>query len=365
MNERQPHVLIMSGGTGGHVFPALAVAEELQQRNYRVTWLGTREGLEATLVPRAGFQLHVLPVSGLRGKGILELLWVPWRLGFSLWSALFLLQKIKPDAVIGFGGYASGPGGLIAAALGTPLLIHEQNAVAGMTNRWLARVADQVFSAFPKAFSVDRQVSVIGNPVRSSIVNISDPDERFSCRMGPLRILVLGGSLGALRLNEVIPAALAKWNPEDRPLVRHQAGERTLSLAIQAYAKAGVDAEVTPFIEDMAEAYEWADLVIARAGALTVSEISASGSAALLVPYPFAVDDHQRMNANYLLQSKAAWVVNQEVLDPQWLGDFLSNLDRDQLMSVASAARSMARVDAVHLLTEACIESIRSVKGDS
>jgi UDP-N-acetylglucosamine--N-acetylmuramyl-(pentapeptide) pyrophosphoryl-undecaprenol N-acetylglucosamine transferase len=239
MSAPSPHVLVMAGGTGGHVFPGLALAEALRARGCRVSWLGTARGIEASLVPQAGIELHTLPIAGLRGKGLLSRLLAPWRLGVSLWSALVLMLRLRPQAVVGFGGFATGPGGLIASALGRPLLVHEQNAVAGLTNRWLARIADQVFAGFPDSFPESVGCRTIGNPVRREIVELPPPGERWATREGPLHLLVLGGSLGARTLNQVVPAALASLPPEERPQVRHQAGERTLDLALEAYGVPG------------------------------------------------------------------------------------------------------------------------------
>ena len=357
------HVLVMAGGTGGHVFPALAVARELRARGCRVSWLGTGQGLEATLVPAAGFELHTLPIAGLRRQGILDRLWLPWRLGISLWAALFLLVRMRPSVVIGFGGYAAGPGGLMAAALGRPLLIHEQNAIAGLTNRWLAKLADRVFTAFPGAFKDPIRVDAIGNPVRESIIALDAPAARYDQRSGALRLLVLGGSLGALRLNEVVPQALARLPAGERPEVIHQAGKQTLEIAEQAYRDAGVDSEVTPFIDDMAAAYAWADLVICRSGALTVSELAACGAAAVLIPYPFAVDDHQRANAEFLVRNEAAWMVLQEAFTTDWLADFLQRVTREQLLAVAERARALGRSDAAQVLADACIDASRGKGG--
>ncbi|MBK1672550.1 undecaprenyldiphospho-muramoylpentapeptide beta-N-acetylglucosaminyltransferase [Ectothiorhodospira shaposhnikovii] len=352
--SRRP-ILIMAGGTGGHVFPGLAVADCLRARGETVCWLGTANGLEARLVPAAGIEFHTLPVSGLRGKGATAWLLAPWRLGVALWAALGLMLRLKPRAVLGLGGFASGPGGLMAAALGHPLVIHEQNAIAGMTNRWLAGRADLVLEAFPGTFPAGRQAVAVGNPVRESIRALPEPEVRLAGREGPLRLLVVGGSLGALALNTRVPEAVARLPEVRRPLIRHQAGERTLDEARRSYARAGVEAEVTAFIDDMAEAYDWADLVICRAGALTVSELAAAGVAALLVPYPHAVDDHQRANARHLSEAGAARLVLQDELDPEALATWLESLDRPRLLEMARQARSLARPDATHRVAEACL----------
>jgi UDP-N-acetylglucosamine--N-acetylmuramyl-(pentapeptide) pyrophosphoryl-undecaprenol N-acetylglucosamine transferase len=351
-------VLVMAGGTGGHVFPGLALAEALRARGCRVSWLGTARGIEASLVPQAGIELHTLPIAGLRGKGLLSRLLAPWRLGVSLWSALILMLRLRPQAVVGFGGFATGPGGLIASALGRPLLVHEQNAVAGLTNRWLARVADQVFAGFPDSFPESVGCRTIGNPVRREIVELPPPGERWATREGRLRLLVLGGSLGARTLNQVVPAALASLPPEERPQVRHQAGERTLDLALEAYGRAGVDAEITAFIHDIAQAYGWADLVICRAGALTVAEIAAAGVPAVFVPYPHAVDDHQTANARSLVAVGAAWCIQDAELTPECLRDLLQGLQREELLERAEHARTEARTDATEQLVAACLEAM-------
>jgi UDP-N-acetylglucosamine--N-acetylmuramyl-(pentapeptide) pyrophosphoryl-undecaprenol N-acetylglucosamine transferase len=358
MSAASPHVLVMAGGTGGHVFPGLALAEALRARGCRVSWLGTARGIEASLVPQAGIELHTLPIAGLRGKGLLSRLLAPWRLGVSLWSALVLMLRLRPQVVVGFGGFATGPGGLIASALGRPLLVHEQNAVAGLTNRWLARVADQVFAGFPDSFPESVGCRTIGNPVRREIAELPPPGERWAARGGRLHLLVLGGSLGARTLNQAVPAALAALPPGERPQVRHQAGERTLDLALEAYGRAGVDAEITAFIDHIAEAYGWADLVICRAGALTVAEIAAAGVPAVFVPYPHAVDDHQTANARSLVAAGAAWCIQDAELTPERLGDLLRGLQREELLERAERARAEARTDATEQLVAACLEAM-------
>ncbi|MFO8152698.1 undecaprenyldiphospho-muramoylpentapeptide beta-N-acetylglucosaminyltransferase [Thioalkalivibrio sp.] len=355
MTAAKPHVLVMAGGTGGHVFPGLAVATVLRGDGCRVSWLGSARGMETRLVPEAGLELFTLPVTGLRGKDLVSRLLAPWRLGISLWSALALMLRLRPDVVVGFGGFASGPGGLMASALGRPLLLHEQNAVAGLTNRWLARIADQVFAAFPDSFPESVGCRTIGNPIRRDIAAIPAPGSRWSGRKGPLRLLVLGGSLGARKLNEVVPAALATLAPDARPQVRHQAGERTLDTAREAYRAAGVDAEITAFMADMAAAYAWADLVVCRAGALTVSEVAAVGLAAVFVPYPHAVDDHQTANARFLVSAGAAWSIPDPELSAGRLGGLLASLDRPTLLERAERARAEARTHAAEKLAEACI----------
>jgi len=352
----QRPIMIMAGGTGGHVFPGLAVAERLRELGEDVIWLGTARGLEARVVPEADIEFHTLPVAGLRGKGLVNWLFAPLRLGVALWAALALLMRLKPRTVLGLGGFASGPGGLMAAALGIPLVIHEQNAVAGMTNRWLAKVADRVLEAFPGTFPDKLKAEHTGNPVRAKIAGLIEPELRFLGREGPLRLLVLGGSLGALALNKSVPDALARLPEQTRPLVRHQAGERTLEEAKAAYAAAGVKAEVTPFIKDMAEAYGWADLVVCRAGALTIAELAAAGVGSILVPYPHAVDDHQTGNARYLTEAGAAVLIPQPELDARRLAAELQGLDRARALEMAEAARRRALPDATDSVARVCTE---------
>jgi UDP-N-acetylglucosamine--N-acetylmuramyl-(pentapeptide) pyrophosphoryl-undecaprenol N-acetylglucosamine transferase len=358
MTARMPHVLVMAGGTGGHVFPGLALASALRDRGFRVSWLGTERGIEASLVPRSGIALHTLPIAGLRGKGLASRLLAPWRLAFSLWGALFLMLRLRPQVVVGFGGFASGPGGLMASALGRPLLIHEQNAVAGLTNRWLARIAEQVFAGFPGSFPESVKYRTIGNPVRREIRELPEPGQRWAARQGRLRLLVLGGSRGARTLNHIVPAAVALGAAGTRPLVRHQAGELTLDLALESYRRAGVDAEVTAFIENMPDAYGWADLVICRAGALTVAEVAAAGLPAIFVPYPHAVDDHQTANARFLVEVGAAWCIQDGELTPEGLHDLLAGMDRETLLRRAELARAEGNVDATGELVAACIDAL-------
>jgi UDP-N-acetylglucosamine--N-acetylmuramyl-(pentapeptide) pyrophosphoryl-undecaprenol N-acetylglucosamine transferase len=354
-------VAVMAGGTGGHVFPALAVAERLRADGVEVFWIGTRRGMEARLVPQRGFAMEWIGIEGLRGKGLAALALAPFRLASALWQAGRILRRRRPAAVLGMGGFASGPGGLMARALGLPLVIHEQNRVPGLTNQWLARIAARVFEAFPGSFSPGLGAIACGNPVRAEIAALPPPEDRLAARLqgpGPRRLLVLGGSLGAQALNQALPPALAKIPAERRPQVRHQAGERTLGEAERGYARAGVAAEVTPFIADMAEAYAWADLVVCRAGALTVSELAAVGLPAILVPYPHAVDDHQTGNARFLSEADAARLVPQADLTPDTLAAQLTALlgDPALLLAMAKAARAKARPDAAARVAAACRE---------
>lgn len=354
-------VMVMAGGTGGHVFPALAVADRLREQGMEVSWIGTHRGMEARLVPQYGFELDCIPVSGLRGKGRVALLMAPLRLTRALWAAGWVLLRRRPSVVLGMGGFASGPGGLMAWLLRRPLVIHEQNRIPGLTNQWLARFADRVFEAFPGSFPAQRRAQACGNPVRREIAALVPPGERFAGRAGPRRLLVLGGSLGAKALNETVPPALAGLPPGERPIVRHQCGERTLEIARAAYAAAGVEAELVPFIDDMAQAYGWADLVVCRAGALTVSELAATGVGAILVPYPFAVDDHQVGNARVLSDVGAARLVRQSDLTVTALTELLATLlaDRAGLLAMAEAARTRAAPRATEEIAAACWEVAR------
>ncbi|WP_295405463.1 undecaprenyldiphospho-muramoylpentapeptide beta-N-acetylglucosaminyltransferase [uncultured Thiocystis sp.] len=349
---------VMAGGTGGHVFPALAVAERLRASGAEVFWIGTRQGMESRLVPEHGFEIEWIRIEGLRGKGLGQRLRAPFKLAGALWQARAILRRRRPSLVLGMGGFASGPGGLTARAMGLPLVIHEQNFVPGMTNQWLARVATAVFEAFPGSFPDDRCAVATGNPVRQSILDLPPPRERLSGRSGAARLLVLGGSLGAQVLNEMLPAALAAMPAGARPEVRHQAGERTLETARDAYRLAGVEAEIMPFISDMADAYAWADLVVCRAGALTVSELAAAGVASVLVPYPFAVDDHQVGNARYLSDAGAARLVIQRDLSQAGLTALLTELlgDRASLLAMAERARGLAQPDAAARIAASCLE---------
>jgi UDP-N-acetylglucosamine--N-acetylmuramyl-(pentapeptide) pyrophosphoryl-undecaprenol N-acetylglucosamine transferase len=350
-------VVIMAGGTGGHVFPALAIAERLRERGLAVSWLGTRRGLEAELVPRAGIEIDWISVAGLRGNGLLGWLLAPFRLTVALLQALAALHRRRPTAVLGMGGFVAGPGGVAARLLALPLVIHEQNAIAGLTNNLLARLANRVLEAFPGTFPTARTALTTGNPVRAEIATLPDPSTRFAGRKGPLRVLVLGGSLGAAALNASVPAAAARL--PGRLMIRHQCGRRQIESARQAYAEAGVDVELLPFIDDMAAAYAWADLVVCRAGALTIAELAAAGVGALLVPYPYAVDDHQTANAAELIEAGAARLLPQAELDATRLADELETLamDRPRLQAMAVAARAVARPDATDAVVAACLRA--------
>lgn len=340
--------MIMAGGTGGHVFPALALAERLRDHSCEVVWLGTRSGIEARLVPAAGIPVEWIGVGGLRGKGLMTLLRAPFTLLRALWQAIAALRRQRPAVVVGLGGYVTGPGGLAAWLLRRPLVIHEQNAVAGLTNRVLARLAEPVLEAFPGSFPTARRARAIGNPVRAAFRALAAPEVRYRARSGVLRLLVVGGSQGAAKLNATVPAALALLPPGTYE-VRHQAGERGLAAARDAYAAAGVSARIEPFIDDMAAAYADADLVVCRAGALTVSELAAAGVAALFVPFAAAVDDHQTLNARQLVARGAARLLPESMLDAPRLAAELERLaagGRDGLAAMAVAARGFDSPDA-------------------
>lgn len=355
-------VLIMAGGTGGHVFPALAVAEELRGAQVPVVWLGTRSGLEARVVPAAGLPIEWLSIAGLRGQGWGRRLLAPWMLTRALWQAWRVLRRVRPRAVLGMGGFVAGPGGVAAWLLRIPLLIHEQNAVAGLTNRRLAGLAGLVMEAFPNALALRHHPVLTGNPVRREISALPPPEQRGLAAAGrPCRLLVLGGSLGAAALNAALGPALAALAPGQRPEVRHQCGRDHLAATEAAYARAGVTARIEPFIEDMAAAYAWADLVIARAGALTIAELTAAGLGAVLVPYPHAVDDHQTHNARWMVAAGAAELLPQTRLSPENLTALLRPLlgDPGRLRRMARAARRLARPDAAHQVAGHCLQNAR------
>ena len=350
-------VLIMAGGTGGHVFPALAVARVLRERGISVVWLGAPGSMESRLVPANGFPIEWVRVGGVRGKGLLTWLLAPFRIVKAVAQSLSVLRRVRPRAVLGLGGYVSGPGGIAAWLLRVPLLIHEQNAVAGLTNRGLARLASQVLEAVPGSFRSRVGARVIGNPVRADIAAVPDPQVRFAGRGRRSRLLVFGGSQGAQRLNSVVPLALARLDAGQRPLIRHQTGERGLEKARAAYAEAQVEAEVLPFIEDMAAAYAWADLAVCRSGAMTVTELQAAGLGAIFVPLGVATDDHQTKNAEVMVRSGAARLIQERELTPERLGDAIGGLinDRSRLLKMAEAARGGALIDAAARLADLCI----------
>ena len=348
--------MIMAGGTGGHVFPALAVADHLRALGWRVVWLGARTGMEATLVPKHGYEMAWVRFSGLRGKGLAAKLLLPLNLLVAFWQALRALRTQRPDVVLGMGGYIAFPGGMMAALLGRPLAIHEQNSIAGLANRVLAGVADHVLVAFPDAL---RNATFVGNPVREAIARIAPPAERFAGRNGPLRILVVGGSLGAAALNDIVPKALAQLPADVRPIVTHQSGAKHVDELRANYARASVEANAVAFIDDMARAYADADRVICRAGATTVAELAAAGVAAILVPFPFAVDDHQTTNARYLADAGAGVLVQQRDLAPDALAGMLRGFSRERLLAMATKARALGKPDATRAVVDVCMELAR------
>jgi UDP-N-acetylglucosamine--N-acetylmuramyl-(pentapeptide) pyrophosphoryl-undecaprenol N-acetylglucosamine transferase len=349
-------LLVMAGGTGGHVFPGLAVADLLKSRGWNVFWMGNPDGMEARLVPARGYEMAWVRFGALRGKGLLRKLLLPFSLLSGFWQAQREIRRIKPDVVLGMGGYITFPGGMMAALLGRPLVVHEQNSVAGLANKVLAKVADRVVCGFPDALP---KSDWVGNPVRPEIAQMPVPAERFADRSAdknlPLRLLVLGGSLGAAVLNEMVPQGLALLPEEERPQVVHQAGEKHLEKLQENYAVAGVSAHCVPFIDDMAGAYEWADLVICRAGALTVAELAAAGVASILVPFPFAVDDHQTGNARFLASAGGAILLPQKELTPEAVS-LIRNYTRGQLQQMAERAREMAKPEATAAVAAVCEE---------
>jgi len=367
----QPHAVIMAGGTGGHIYPALAVAEELKNRGASVSWLGTQRGLESQLVPKAGIDIDYIQIEGVRGKGVATLLRAPYVLAKAVVQARAVLKKRSANVVVGFGGFVAGPGGVAAKLSGLPLLIHEQNAVAGTTNRLLAKIADRVFAAFPKVFS---GASVVGNPVRKEISSLPNPDERWPGFVGgesnnqPLQLLVLGGSLGATAINELIPAALAEIN-RHRAIhlqVVHQCGQKNLSQTLAAYERNGLavgnNILVQPYVDDMAAAYRQAHFIVCRAGALTVAEIAAAGCASLMVPFPHAIDDHQTANAMWLVEQDAARLCQQKDLTiARLVAELLQAIDnRTEILTMAKKAKSLAKIDAAERVAAECFEVLGS-----
>ncbi|WP_411877966.1 undecaprenyldiphospho-muramoylpentapeptide beta-N-acetylglucosaminyltransferase [Polaromonas sp. YR568] len=356
--SEQRCALIMAGGTGGHIFPGLAVAEALRERGWRVHWLGSlgsanRPSMESQLVPPRGFEFEHIEFSGVRGKGVLTLAFLPLRLLKAFWQSIQVLRRVKPDVVVGLGGYISFPAGMMSVLLGKPLVLHEQNSVAGMVNKVLASVADRVFTAFPDVF---RKGEWIGNPLRPAFTRQPSPVERFADRGGPLKLLVVGGSLGARALNELVPKALALLPVAGRPLVTHQSGAQQIDELRANYKAAGVKAELTPFIEDTAQAFADADLIICRAGASTVTEIAAVGAAALFVPFPAAVDDHQTANAKFLVEQGGGWLIQQRDLTADKLANILKTTGRYTLLERALQAKTMQKTDATAQVVAACEE---------
>ncbi|MEG1769501.1 MAG: undecaprenyldiphospho-muramoylpentapeptide beta-N-acetylglucosaminyltransferase [Comamonas sp.] len=345
--------LIMAGGTGGHIFPGLAVAQALRERGWQVHWLGAPDSMESRLVPAQGFTLETIDFSGVRGKGLVTLALLPLRLLKAFWQALAVVRRVKPDVVVGLGGYISFPGGMMAVLAGKPLVLHEQNSVAGMANRVLAGVADRVFTAFPKVFAKGQWV---GNPLRPAFTSQSLPAARFAGRSGPLRLLVVGGSLGARALNDVVPQALALIPAALRPQVLHQSGAKQIDALRANYAAAGVEATLTPFIDDTAQAFADADVIVCRAGASTVTEIAAVGAAAVYVPFPSAVDDHQTTNARFIVDAGGGWLLPQGELGAEMLSNMLQNMQRSTLLERAEQAKNMQKIEATTAVVRACEE---------
>lgn len=348
------HVLIMAGGTGGHVFPGLACAREFQRRGMTVSWLGTSAGIEAKLVPQAGIELFCIDIKGVRGKGVVRLLSAPLMLAQAVWQAIAVVRKVKPDCVLGMGGFAAAPGGFAARLMMKPLVIHEQNSVAGTTNRLLAPCATRVMEAFPDTFARKAKVRWAGNPVReeiSAVASVAGDNK-------PLHLLVLGGSLGAQILNEAVPAALATIAPGERPIVRHQCGAQHAEKTAAIYRQHDIDADVQPFITDMAATYAWADVVVCRAGALTIAELTCAGRASILVPLPHAIDDHQTKNAEWLQKAGGAEILLQKQLTPESLAQHLLQFIRSpqKIITMAKAARAQSKPDATLIVADACQE---------
>ncbi len=354
-------VLIMAGGTGGHVFPGLAVAKKLIEQNIAVNWLGTKDSFESRVVPEAGIPIHYISISGVRGKGIFTLLFAPFRLLYAVFQAKRIIKKLKPDLVLGMGGFASGPGGIASWMSGVPVVIHEQNAKAGTTNTWLAKIAKRILEGFPNTF-LQKNAIPVGNPVRQEIVNIPPPSQRFLGQKNPLRLLVLGGSLGAQALNELVPEALGQLAADMRPHVVHQTGEKHLEKTKAIYDRmlGSLDGciEVVPFIREMDKAYVAADVVLCRAGALTISELCVAGLGAILVPFPHAVDDHQTANAGFMAKNGAAVLIQQKELTATMLANLLKDfyLNKEKVMAMAQVAYALRKADAAERVVTICKE---------
>ncbi|MEA1889191.1 MAG: undecaprenyldiphospho-muramoylpentapeptide beta-N-acetylglucosaminyltransferase [Pseudomonadota bacterium] len=351
-------LMIMAGGTGGHVYPALAVAHTLQADGVNIFWLGTRQGIEARIVPENGIDVEWISISGIKGRGLLALVSAPFKIAYAMLQTAAIIYRRRPAAALGMGGFVSGPGGLTASLLRVPLLIHESNAVVGLTNKWLAKIASEVLVGFPEVLVGSRHHHYVGNPVRDSIAALPEPEQRLQGRTGRLHLLIVGGSRGAQVLNELVPAALARMDSSIRPLVRHQAGSGKLEATIKLYDEFAVEVNCSEYIDDMAAAYEWADLVICRAGAMTVAEIAAAGVAAIFVPYPYAIYDHQTLNARFLSDKKAAILIPQERFSAESLASVLVELanDRPCLAGLSRRARRNAKTDATRRVAELCNE---------
>jgi UDP-N-acetylglucosamine--N-acetylmuramyl-(pentapeptide) pyrophosphoryl-undecaprenol N-acetylglucosamine transferase len=346
-------ILVMAGGTGGHIFPGLAVADRLKALGWRVVWLGAPNSMEADLVPKHGYAMGLVDFYGMRGKGLLRKITMPFSLLFAMWQCLFVYLQYRPAVVLGMGGYITVPGGLLAVLLRRPLVIHEQNAVAGMSNKLLARYAKRVMSGFPDVLP---KAEWCGNPVRETIAALPEPVARFAQRQGALNMLVVGGSLGAKVINERVPKALALIAPEKRPHVLHQSGKQHYAATRAAYDQAGVEAMVAPFVDNMAFYYDQADVVVCRAGALTVSELAAAGLGSILVPFPHAVDDHQTVNAHFLSDRGAAQLLPQKELTPEHLAGLLQEITRERALAMAQAARGVAQPNAAQRVAQVCMD---------
>lgn len=360
MKDAEIRVIIMAGGTGGHIFPALAIARQLREQGIVVNWLGTQRGMEARVVTEAGFPIRYVSVSGLRGKGVFGWMLAPVKLTFAVMQVMSIYFSLRPHVVVGFGGFVTGPGGFAAWLLRKPLVIHEQNAVPGLTNRILSHMAKTVLEAFSGSFPQTTRAIHTGNPVRSDIAALTEPVARIHQHQGPLRILLIGGSLGAQVLNESLPKALAKLPVQDRPVVWHQAGANKFAETRALYESLQVEAKVAPFIENMAEAYDWADIVICRAGALTLAELCAAGLGSILVPYPYAVDDHQTHNAQHLVKAGAAILIPQTELSIEKLSTVLQDMiakGREHLIKMAQAARELSMPNASTQVADLCLEA--------
>ena len=343
--------LIMAGGTGGHIFPGLAVAESLRDAGWRVHWLGVPGNMESQWVPQRGFAFEPVEFGGVRGKGFASLVLLPLRLLKAFWQSLQVVRRVQPNVVVGLGGYITFPGGMMSVLMGKPLVLHEQNSVAGMANKVLAGVADRIYSAFP---DVLKKGIWVGNPLRQDFLNKPAPQERFAGRTGPLKLWVVGGSLGAQALNDIVPKALALLPEASRPVVVHQSGAKQIEALKANYAQAGVKAELTPFIQDTAQAFADADVIICRSGASTVTEIAAVGAAAIYVPFPFAVDDHQTTNANFLVKQGAGWLMPQSQMTPEVLAERLASLTREELLVCAEKAWALKKTEATREVVAAC-----------
>ncbi len=346
-------ILIMAGGTGGHIFPGLAVAEYLRLEGWRVYWLGNPKGMEFDIITKQGISFEAVEFGGLRGKGLLTKLKLPYHLLKASIQSLQIIRRLKPNVLLGMGGYITFPAGLVASVVGYPLVLHEQNSIAGLANKVLSKLASRSLCAFPDAIA---NAEWVGNPLRANLLQLAVPAERFADRAGPLKVLVVGGSLGAQALNEIVPQAISLIPESERPLVTHQSGQKNVEALLTNYQEAGVDATVIPFIDDMAKAYDQADIVICRSGAMTVAELAACGVASYLVPFPYAVDDHQTSNAQFLSRSGAAILMPQSELSPRRLADWLQSINRDKLLEMSNQALKMAKPFATVRVAEVCKE---------